>query len=163
MRRRLAAAAAVLLAASVAGCSTPEKKPETRLPAATLAPLRTSDAKASLRDLTGPMVVNLWANWCKPCRKEMPILQRFHLRHPGVKVLGVDWQDPNREKALAFAAEAKVTYPLVVDDRPVLRAQGLPKLILLDENGRIAFQEYVAITSLAQLETLVRKHLGVTL
>ncbi|MDQ6640893.1 MAG: hypothetical protein M3Y66_00145, partial [Actinomycetota bacterium] len=80
-----------------------------------------------------------------------------------VKVIGVDWQDPARSKALGVVAQTKVTYPIVVDDGSVLRAQGLPKLILLDKKGQIAYQAYVKITSLAQLEGLVRTHLGVSL
>jgi hypothetical protein len=50
-----------------------------------------------------------------------------------------------------------------VDSRPEIRAQALPRLVLVDRTGRIAFQEYVEIKSLAQLEQLVEKHLGVTL
>jgi hypothetical protein len=56
-----------------------------------------------------------------------------------------------------------VAYPLVVDREPAIRNKFLPSLILVDAEGRIAFQEYVEITSLAQLEGLVEKHLGVTL
>jgi hypothetical protein len=51
----------------------------------------------------------------------------------------------------------------VVDSKPEIHARALPSLILVDSQGRIAFQEYVEITSLGQLEQLVQKHLGVTL
>jgi hypothetical protein len=51
----------------------------------------------------------------------------------------------------------------VVDDEPEIRANGLPKLILVDENGVIAHEEYVEITSLEQLVQLVEEHLGVVL
>ncbi len=163
MRRVFAAAAAMLLAACLAGCSTAEKQTEARLPDVTLPPLRTSDHPATLGDLKGPLVVNLWANWCKPCRRELPIYQQFHARTPEVKVLGVDWMDPARGKALALADRAGLTYPLVVDQDRKIPGQALPKLIMLDAKGRIVFQEYVEIKSLAQLDSLVRKHLKVHL
>ena len=50
-----------------------------------------------------------------------------------------------------------------IDREPAIRSHLLPSLILLDAHGRIAFQEYVEITSLHQLERLVAKHLGLTL
>ncbi len=143
-----------------AGTATPTS---TRLPDATLKPLRDAGHPASLRDLRGPMVVNLWANWCKPCRRELPIYQQFHARNPEVKVLGVDWMDPARGKALALADRAGLTYPLVVDQDRKIPGQALPKLIMLDAKGRIVFQEYVEIKSLAQLDSLVRTHLKVHL
>ena len=51
----------------------------------------------------------------------------------------------------------------MVDSEPAIRAEFLPRLVLVDAQGRIAFQEYVEIKSLGQLEGLVEKHLGVTL
>jgi cytochrome c biogenesis protein CcmG, thiol:disulfide interchange protein DsbE len=56
-----------------------------------------------------------------------------------------------------------VTYPLVVDSEPEIRGKVLPRLVLLDADGTIAYSEYVEIKSLHQLEQLVEKHLGVAL
>ena len=56
-----------------------------------------------------------------------------------------------------------MTYPLVADPEPAILNRALPTLVLIDAHGKIAFQEYVEIKSLAQLEKLVEKHLGVTL
>ena len=55
-----------------------------------------------------------------------------------------------------------MTYPLVTDPEGRLRNKYLPKLILLDEDGKVAYQKYVEIKSVAQLESLVEKHLEVT-
>ncbi|MDQ6641514.1 MAG: TlpA family protein disulfide reductase, partial [Actinomycetota bacterium] len=79
---------AFLVGLLLTSCGGVAAKKETRLPDATLGALRKSDRPAKLRDLRGPMVVNLWANWCKPCRTEMPIYQQFHQKHPAVKVIG---------------------------------------------------------------------------
>ena len=164
MRKPGVHVAALVAVVLLAGCGGVEKKADHRLPDVTLKGLTSTSPATSLRKLRGPAVVNLWANWCKPCRREMPIYQEFHVKHPEVDVLGVDWRDPNRESALKFAAATGVTYPLVVDpEGSLVKARGLPSLILLDAKGRIAYQAYVEIKSRKQLEDLVRKHLGADL
>jgi cytochrome c biogenesis protein CcmG/thiol:disulfide interchange protein DsbE len=165
VRRLVALVAGLVAVLLLAGCGGAEKpRAVDRLPDVTLQGLTGASKPTNLRDLRGPMVVNLWANWCRPCRREMPIYERFHRAHPGVGVLGVDWRDPNHDSALQFAAATGVTYPLVVDpEGSKVRARVLPTLILVDAKGRIAYQAYVEIKSQKQLEDLVRRHLGVDL
>ena len=154
--------AAVLLL--VAGCSTSSNggaSRENRLPRATLQPLDDGEP-VDLAELRGPMVINLWASWCAPCRDELPEYQAFAQKYAGkVDVLGVDWQETRAAAARKLARDSGVTYPLVTDPDGRLRSQALPKLILLDADGRVAFQRYVKISSMAQLEDLVAKHLEV--
>ncbi len=113
--------------------------------------------------LRGPLVVNVWAQWCPPCEKELPYYQEFHERYAGtVGVLGVDWQDTQPRAALEMAKANGITYPLVADTKPAIRGMNLPKLVLIDEDGRAVFDEYLLIKSTAQLEDLVQEHLGVS-
>ena len=164
MRHALALVFALVL---VGGCGkapgNPAPGPDDRLPDVTLTSL-TGGSPVHLGELRGPAVVNLWAQWCVPCKRELPIYQAFFARHAAtVSVLGVDWQDTQPDRARRLAARSGVAYPLVVDREPEIRNKFLPSLILVGADGKIAFQEYVEITSLAQLEQLVEKHLGVTL
>jgi len=156
--------ALLVVALLVAGCASDPKPPKAdRLPDVTLSSL-TGGAAVDLGKLRGPLVVNLWAQWCAPCKRELPIYQSFFAKHgTDVPVLGVDWQDTQGDLARALASASGITYPLVVDGKPDIRNKLLPKLILVDADGTIAYQEYVEITSLGQLERLVEKHLGVTL
>jgi thiol-disulfide isomerase/thioredoxin len=157
-----AAVVVELLAGLLSGCgsATPQATSSDRLPDVTLRPLD-KGSSVRLSELRGPMVVNLWASWCTPCRKEMPLYQAFARRHAkGVKVLGIDFQDTRADAARALARRSGVTYPLLADPSGRLHAVGLPKLILLDRKGRIAHQEYVEITSVGQLERIVSRHLG---
>ena len=166
MRRIVVALVALLTLVLLAGCgSAPNTsdKPQA-LPDTTLQPLLASGEPVDLGALRGPAVLNLWANWCGPCRREMPIYERFHQKHAGVDVLGIDWRDPARDKAVVFAREAGVTYPLVVDTSgEAVRNKALPRLILVDAAGDVVYSENLEIKSLAQLEKLVRTHLKVSL
>jgi thiol-disulfide isomerase/thioredoxin len=116
-----------------------------------------------LGSLRGPMVVNLWAQSCVPCRTEMPYIEAFSKKFAGrVSVLGVDYgpqEDPGQ--ALAFARTVGATYPMVADYIPVIQTAALPTTILIDVNGTIVYRQPGDFGSEAQLEQLVAQHLGV--
>ena len=155
--------ALVALVLVLSGCSAQEKKssePPT-LPDVTLAALDGGPA-LDLSTVRGPAVVNLWASWCGPCARELPLYQSFSEKYAGkVKVLGIDFQDTQKDAARQLIRRTGVTYPLYEDPDGVTRARGLPQVILIDEKGHRAFEQYVEITSLAQLEKLVVTHLGI--
>jgi cytochrome c biogenesis protein CcmG, thiol:disulfide interchange protein DsbE len=99
---------------------------------------------ASLADYRGQVVVlNFWASWCKPCKDESPLLQRWHrrMRGRGGIVLGVDMLDVT-DRAQAFIAEYGLTYPMLKDkDGEGLESFGVaqyPETFVIDRQGRIA-------------------------
>lgn len=152
---------ALKAAAHIQPCQPATAAPTGALPQATL-PCLGGGPSVALAALRGPMVINVWAQYCGPCRAEMPHLEAFAKKYAGrVPVLGVDYQDPQPSLALGFAKSVGATYPLVADWTPVIRTGVLPTTILLDANGKIAFQQPIAITSEAELEQLVAQHLGV--
>ncbi len=159
----MAVALLVGLLLSVGGCSKEENKAKApdRLPDVRLSALTTGE-KVDLASMRGPMVVNLWASWCGPCRRELPLYQAYAEKYAGkVDVVGIDFQETRRDRAKELARDTGVKYPLYEDPDGKLRALGLPKLILLDAKGRVAYERYIEISSVAQLEKLVAKHLGV--
>jgi len=159
-RAALALAAALLLLCGCSSEAVQSTKPA-RLPEVKLDPLAKSEQRLDLGRLRGPAVVNLWATWCTPCRKELPYYASFARKHAGdVDVIGINFQETRPEAATQLARETGVTYPLYADPDGLLRAVGLPKLILVDADRSIAFEKYVEIESLAQLEKLVDQHLG---
>lgn len=113
-----------------------------RLPALSL-PCLTPGAGVDLAAIGGrPVLVSLWASWCGPCVREMPLLQRAYAEHGGeVEFVGVDTED-RPDAAAAFLATAGVTYPQLVDlDGALLRSVGVPGLpvtLLLNADGRVA-------------------------
>lgn len=115
-----------------------------------------------------PTVVNVWATWCPPCVREVPLLQALHTRTDAVAVVGVLTQD-TPEHALQFAQDPAVGgmgYASVVDDQgTVMRAYGSgpPITLFVTADGRVAYAQRGEMTSQAQLDGLVREHLGVVL
>lgn len=125
-----------------------------------------------LADLRGPLVVNLFAQWCEPCRTELPYYERLHRDGAGkVAVLGIDYLDTQPDGALALAKETGVTFPLIADPDGLLRERfrirGLPGLLFVDANGRITndggLPTFTVIRSYDELTSMVREHLGVRL
>ena len=108
----------------------------------TVAELPNADAeafRALLGELEGtPVVVNLWASWCEPCKRETPMLSQAAADHPGVQFLGVDTLD-SRDGAEAFIAEYSVPYPSLFDPDAFIRNDlgsfGLPVTVFFDAGG----------------------------
>ncbi len=123
-----------------------------------------------LASLEGPLVVNLWASWCGPCKKEMPALQEFYERYGDqVGVLGVDYQDVQPDAALELAGRLGVTYPLVADPGGDLNARdplpvirGVPWLVFLDAEGEVDLVPG-GVEDTAELVELANEHLGTDL
>jgi thiol-disulfide isomerase/thioredoxin len=139
------------------------------LPAVTL-PCFGGGPDVSLNTLQGPLVVNLWAVTCEPCRHELPIYQEFSEKYAGkVPVVGIDYDDPATEDAMDLLRDTGVTYPQLADPQaslaaadPLPRMAFLPFLALVDADGEVVYRAAIAIKTLTQLEDLVEEHLGVT-
>ena len=88
------------------------------------------------------VVLNFWASWCEPCKKEAPMLQEAweRHRHRGLVVLGVDAQDFKKD-ARRFVARYGLTYPIVHDGRGSTLGRygltGFPETWWIDRRGRL--------------------------
>jgi len=167
-RRALCALAAVL---AIAGCSTgkdavsqwssfsfvaPGGKVDItydigkRQPAPTLSgeDLMNQGKQISIADFPGKVVViNIWGQWCGPCRAEAPELQKVYdqSKASGVQVLGIDVRDDDRQAPQDFVRNRSLTYPSIYDPsgRSLLQLSGYPRnivpsTIVLDKQHRVA-------------------------
>jgi cytochrome c biogenesis protein CcmG, thiol:disulfide interchange protein DsbE len=98
----------------------------------------------SLADYRGRVVVlNFWASWCKPCRDESPVLERWHrrMRDRGGTVIGVDMLDVTSDGE-KFVDEFGLSYPSMKDkDGHGIDTYGVaqyPETFVIDREGRIA-------------------------
>ncbi|MDQ6807254.1 MAG: TlpA family protein disulfide reductase, partial [Actinomycetota bacterium] len=101
--------------------------------------------KARLSKLQGaPVVVNVWASWCSPCRAEFPLFQVASTRlGRRVAFLGVDTLDAASD-ARAFLGKFPVAYPSYEDSsgaiaRSLAPTQGVPITVFLDRSGRVTY------------------------
>ena len=90
-----------------------------------------------------PLVVNLWASWCTPCRREIPEFSRVADANPGVAFVGVAVED-GRGPAEAFAAEVGASFPLGFDENLTVKNGypfiGLPVTYLIGADGAVIRQ-----------------------
>ncbi|MGS2613014.1 TlpA family protein disulfide reductase [Micromonospora sp. LZ34] len=124
----------------------------------------TGGAPVALRDVRGPAVVNVWASWCAPCRKELPAFQRLSERTTGqLQVLGVNSRD-SRAGAQSIGEDFGVRFPVLIDQGEALqRALGrnaIPLTLFVDGQGRVRHVDASGALDDARLAALVRQHLG---
>ncbi len=98
-----------------------------------------------LGSLHGKVVlVNFWATWCPPCRKEMPDLDALYQRFAdqGFVILAIS--DEEQAKVAPFIAEHKITYPVLLDPgrkvNDLFQVQGIPKSFVYDRQGKLVTQ-----------------------
>jgi cytochrome c biogenesis protein CcmG, thiol:disulfide interchange protein DsbE len=109
----------------------------------------------SLAQLKGNVVLlNVWATWCIPCRKELPELQALHKQYEprGLRVVGVSVDETGTDSSVReYAQELGITYSILRDpDQRVYSAfsiVGVPASFLIDREGRIAWMLYGPFTS----------------
>jgi thiol-disulfide isomerase/thioredoxin len=122
----------------------------------------------NLAGLAGtPTVINLWASWCKPCREELPLLAKVDQEFgDALQIIGIDYSDPDPDKAIELARLSGVTYPQLVDrdedSKAALKVVALPQTVFVDAQGTIVATERKEFRSYAELTSAIEQHLGVT-
>ncbi|GAA3553462.1 TlpA disulfide reductase family protein [Amycolatopsis ultiminotia] len=120
----------------------------------------------SLADFPGkPIVLNLWGQWCGPCRSESPELETTskEIQPIGAQLVGLDVRDPARDVAQDFVRDRALTYPSIWDPsgRVLLQLTGyprniIPSTIVLDKQHRVA-AVFLRTVGSADLTPLVQK------
>ncbi|WP_127784055.1 TlpA disulfide reductase family protein [Rhodococcus sp. X156] len=124
-----------------------------------------ADTRGTIGNLTGPdlltgeqitlgqfqdevVVINLWGQWCGPCRAEAGTLQKVYAdtKDTGVQFLGINVKDPQQDKPRDFVRDNNITYPSIYD--PSMRSlialgskyptSVIPSTIVLDREHRVA-------------------------
>ena len=100
-----------------------------------------SGHKINLNELRGKVVIlDFWATWCEPCRKEVPQFVMLQGKYRGLQVIGISLDD-SMEPVQEFYQEFKMNYPVVLGDTALAERYGgilgLPVTFVVDCVGRI--------------------------
>ncbi|MGQ0720601.1 MAG: TlpA family protein disulfide reductase [Candidatus Eiseniibacteriota bacterium] len=161
---RLLACFALLLAAAPAGAAGAYRAPNFRA-------TDISGRAVTLEEYLGkgPVVVDFWATWCKPCIKELPFIQRLHDEYAkhGVQVLAVTIDSPkSQSRVRPFVKGHGFTFHVLLDgDQEVFRQlQGegsVPYVVVLDREGFVRYRHTgYRPGDEEELEKVVREMLG---
>ena len=110
----------------------------------TITELKFKDLNLQEVDLTNKkgniVILNFWASWCLPCRKEMPSLEKLAENYPEIKIYAINMEKPNKLKASDFFKSIGVnTLDIYFDTDFQLvknfKVRGLPTSILINKNG----------------------------
>lgn len=147
-----------MAAALVASVGSASGSAHTAPPAAkslSLRPLGQAGHELSLNQYRGrAVVINFFASWCVPCKKETPLLARFFRAHHGqVPIIGVDVNDSSAA-AMRFIRGAGVTYPVGSDPTGTAATRygvvAIPQTFFLDPSHHVVRRVFGAVT-LAEL------------
>ncbi len=102
----------------------------------------------SLQQFKGKVVlVNFWATWCPPCRKEMPSLERLYqqLKSENFSMLAINqWESPDHVFAYVGQLSVDPTFPILFDRKSEVaesfKVIGLPTTLLIDKQGRVRYK-----------------------
>ena len=147
-------AVAILVAAACSPDSTPGRgSAAPRVAVGSPAPSyvsRTLDGDSvSLASLRGsPVLLNVWATWCHPCRDEIPVLQSIHDRYVtrGLRVVGVSVDAQGEQGSIRdFANQFRMTYPIWHDPDEVVSSTfltiGVPTTFLIGKDGTLLWRK----------------------
>ena len=104
-----------------------------------------SGKNIKLSELRGDVVmINFWASWCGPCRKEMPLLEKIHKKYKklGFTLLGVNVEQDTKA-AKRYLKDVKVSFPILFDKTnktsKLYNVSAMPTTVLIDRNGNKRF------------------------
>jgi cytochrome c biogenesis protein CcmG, thiol:disulfide interchange protein DsbE len=117
-----------------------------------------------LAELRGyPVVVNVWASWCGPCREEFPILQQLSARYgKEIAFLGLNSEDAE-DAAATFLREEPVPYPSYSDPDSEIKesvgaTRGFPDTAFYDRSGELVYLKQGPYTEGSELEADMRRY-----
>jgi peroxiredoxin len=129
---------AVCALASVSLVASADAAPDFTLPSSKGDNVRLAEQRGQV------VMLNFWASWCGPCRKEMPLLDAMYQRYSsaGFVLYGVNVEEDNTD-AKKLLKELGVTFPVLFDTESkassLYNVDAMPTTVLIDKKGQVRF------------------------
>jgi thiol-disulfide isomerase/thioredoxin len=87
------------------------------------------------------MILNFWASWCLPCRREMPSLEKLSINYPEIKIYAINMEKPNNLRTRDFyksigVSSLEIYYDPNFDLAKKFKLRGMPTSILINKDGK---------------------------
>lgn len=147
----------LLLSLLLAACDAP--KPGGRVAVGKEAPAYAAETldgeREALSRMRGkPVLLNVWATWCHPCRQEIPALEQLHRTYGprGLQVIGVSIDQGDQQQGIReFMQEFGASYPVWLDPdgevQTVFSTMGVPNTFLIGPNGEVLWKHVGPVTA----------------
>ena len=139
MKRVIVLALMLLVATTTTACA---KIPGEAAPQFKLNDLEGNEISLAEVVQSKPVLLDFWATWCPPCRKEAPLVQAFYDKYQGqVAVIGVNVNE-SPKAITSFMTELGLNYPVVIDSTGVAQEYGvvgIPTIVLVARGGEIVY------------------------
>jgi len=125
------------------------------------------NSSVDIGKIKGPALVNVWGSWCGPCKEEMPIFVDFYNKYKDkVSLIGISVEEADAQNARDFIELYGMNWPNLNDPDGSTRAtfgMGVPITLFIDAQGKVAYRKIGVVTTIKELESDTKKHLGVQL
>ena len=148
-RVRLCAVAVLVAATALVSPPSAPRSHAGGVELANAAPFRVKDLEGHVLELDalrkrGPVLLDFWATWCKPCHAAIPELEAWRAKYQGqgLTIIGVSVDGPrNHAKVRPFVSRMNLRYPVVIDEdgrlQQLYQVVALPTTVLIDTSGTI--------------------------
>jgi len=103
-----------------------------------------SGKEVSLSDFKGKVIIlNFWATWCPPCRKEIPVFIELYKKYKdeGLVIIGISLDREGEKVLIPFVKKFGINYPVLIGTKKVVDAyggiRGIPTTFIIDKKGKI--------------------------
>ena len=138
-----------------------------KLPESSLKNLKGKSTKISSFLEDGPILINFWATWCVPCKKELPSMQKLYdaVKLDGVEVVAISIDRDKKERVHQYIKDYNLTFPVLLDPSQKVRKDyfilGLPTSYLIGADGKLkgfisGAREWDSAASKKMFSTLVQ-------
>ncbi|VCU72227.1 Thiol-disulfide oxidoreductase ResA [Pigmentiphaga humi] len=108
-----------------------------------------------------PVVLNLWASWCPPCRREMPVFEQAQAQHPDIAFVMVNQGESARQARAFLESQGLKLKDVLLDPSSLtmktMASRGLPTTLFFDEQGRLVDAHLGELTMASLKDTMSRR------